>query len=230
MDISLHYTKSGSGFPLLLLHGNGEDSTYFEHQIPVFSKQFTVYAIDTRGHGRSPMGTAPFTLSQFADDLLSFMDEHGLKQADLLGFSDGGNIALIFALRYPERVRRLVLNAANLYPEGMEPWLLEDLTREHHALAHAKAPEDVHQKQLLELMLREPHIAPAELSALTCPTLVIAGDQDLILDAHTHLIANSIPGARLAIIPGPHDCAYRNPADFNAAVERFFEETQEEPL
>ena len=231
MDIQLHYTKTGSGFPLLLLHGNGEDSSYFEHQIPVFSRSFTVYAIDTRGHGQSPMGTAPFTLSRFADDLQEFMDEQDLPQADILGFSDGGNIALIFALRYPERVRRLVLNAANLFPEGMEPWLLEDLVREHRALAHAETPEEIHQKQLLELMLREPHIDPAELSALTCPTLVIAGNQDMILESHTRLIADSIPGAHLAIIPGPHDCAYRNPADFNAAVERFFEKTsQEEPL
>ena len=156
MDIQLHYTKTGSGFPLILLHGNGEDSTYFEHQIPVFSRDFTVCAIDTRGHGRSPKGTTPFTLSQFADDLRDFMAEQGLEQADILGFSDGGNIALIFALRYPERVRRLVLNAANLFPEGMEPWLLEDLVREHRTLAHAETPEELHQKQLLELM----HLIP----------------------------------------------------------------------
>ena len=226
MDIQLHFTQTGSGFPLLLLHGNGEDCTYFTHQIPALSPSFTVYAIDTRGHGRSPKGTAPFTLSQFADDLLSFMDQQGLEQADLLGFSDGGNIALIFALRYPHRVRRLVLNAANLFPEGMEPWLLEDLVREHRALARPETPEELHQKQLLELMLREPQIDPAELSALTCPALVIAGDQDMILESHTRLIANSVPGAMLSIIPGPHDCAFRNPAAFNEAVLTFFKETE----
>ena len=226
MDIQLHTVCAGDGAPLLLLHGNGEDSSYFEHQIPAFSNEFFVCAVDTRGHGGSPMGTAPFTLSQFADDLFDFMNENGIGQADLLGFSDGGNIALIFALRYPHRVRRLVLNAANLFPEGMEPWLLEDLVREHRALAHAETPEEIHQKQLLELMLREPHIDPAKLSALTCPTLVIAGDQDMILESHTRLIADSIPGAKLAIIPGPHDCAFRNPAVFNEAVLTFFKETE----
>ena len=228
MDIQLYFTKTGRGSPLLLLHGNGEDSTYFAHQIPIFARTFTVYAIDTRGHGKSPKGTAPFTLSQFADDLADFMEMHGLEQADILGFSDGGNIALIFALRYPERVRRLVLNAANLFPEGMEPWLLEDLVRERRALANAETPEEQHQKQLLDLMLREPHIDPAELSVLTCPTLVIAGDQDMILESHTHLIAEHIPNAGLAIIPGPHDCAFRNPAAFNAAVQQFFDETSQE--
>ena len=106
MDIQLHFDKTGSGRPLLLLHGNGEDNTYFVHQVAEFSKDFTVYAIDTRGHGKSPKGTAPFTISQFADDLLDFMDQQGLECPDILGFSDGGNIALTFALRHPERVNR----------------------------------------------------------------------------------------------------------------------------
>ena len=67
MDIALHYIKKGSGTPLLLLHGNGESGDYFVHQIDEFAQYFTVYAIDTRGHGKSPRGTAPFTISQFAD-------------------------------------------------------------------------------------------------------------------------------------------------------------------
>ena len=229
MDISLHYTKTGSGFPLLLLHGNGEDSTYFEHQVPVFSKRFTVYAIDTRGHGQSPMGTAPFALSQFADDLLAFMDEHDLPQADILGFSDGGNIALIFALRYPDRVRRLVLNAANLHPTGIKTRYLTEMQREREAVDESTA-EGRYQAQLLDLMLLEPNLTSKDLWAITCPTLVIAGRYDVIVENHTRLMALAIPGAKLAIIPGEHDCAFRNPADFNAAVERFFEETQEEPL
>ena len=69
MNIQLHYIEHGIGFPLLLLHGNGEDHTYFIHQIEYFSQFYRVIAIDTRGHGQSPRGTAPFTISQFADDL-----------------------------------------------------------------------------------------------------------------------------------------------------------------
>ena len=228
MDIQLHFTKTGSGFPLILLHGNGEDSTYFEHQIPVFSRSFTVYALDTRGHGKSPLGTAPFTLSQFAEDLRDFMDEQGLAQADILGFSDGGNIALIFALRYPERVRRLVLNAANLHPRGIKTRYLAEMERER-AEVDTSTPEGLHQARLLDLMLLEPNLTSKDLRAITCPTLVIAGRYDVIVENHTRLMALAIPGATLAIIPGEHDCAFRNPADFNAAVERFFEETQEEP-
>ena len=225
MDIQLHYTKTGSGPALLLLHGNGEDGSYFTHQVKEFSRDFTVYAIDTRGHGRSPRGTAPFTLSQFADDLADFMDAQGLAQADILGFSDGGNIALLFALRYPNRVRRLVANAANLFPEGMEGWVLEDLIQEHRRLAHADTPELLRQKQLLELMLREPHIDPTELGKLTMPVLVIAGDRDMIRADHTRLIADSLPNSRLVILPGDHFLAAASPAAFNAAARTFFTET-----
>ena len=121
MDIKLHCREQGSGAPLILLHGNGEDSTYFEHQIERLSRTFRVIALDTRGHGRSPRGSAPFTIRQFADDLLAFMDEHGIERAHLLGFSDGGNIALVFALAHPERVGKLVLNGANLDAGGVKP-------------------------------------------------------------------------------------------------------------
>ena len=77
MDVELHYREQGSGETLILLHGNGEDGSYFEHQMSAFAPRFRVIALDTRGHGKSPRGKAPFTIRQFADDLLAFMDERG---------------------------------------------------------------------------------------------------------------------------------------------------------
>ena len=225
MDIELFYTKQGSGPSLLLLHGNGEDGTYFVHQIAEFSKDFTVYAIDTRGHGNSPRGTAPFTISQFADDLLAFMDRHGLEQADILGFSDGGNIALTFALRHPDRVHRLILNGANLDPKGVKPLVQLPIVAGYHLASLFKSPKARAKAELLGLMVNEPHIAPAELGKLTMPVLVIAGTKDMIQKRHTQLIAASIPGARLAIIPGDHFIANKEPAAFNRAVRTFFTET-----
>ena len=101
MDITHHYIEQGSGEPLILLHGNGEDGSYFAHQMEPFSRHFRVIALDTRGHGKTPRGEAPFTIRQFAEDLHGFMDAHGIDRADLLGFSDGGNIAMVFALTHP---------------------------------------------------------------------------------------------------------------------------------
>ena len=77
-DIQLHYIEQGQGQPLILLHGNGEDTTYFEHQISYFSKNYRVIAIDTRGHGKSSRGEKPFTIKQFAEDLHDFMNEKGI--------------------------------------------------------------------------------------------------------------------------------------------------------
>ena len=110
MDIRLHYTEKGTGEPLILLHGNGENSGYFVHQIDFFSQKYRVIAVDTRGHGKSPRGKAPFGIRQFAEDLRDFMDELEIERANILGFSDGGNIAVTFALKYPQRVNRLILN------------------------------------------------------------------------------------------------------------------------
>ena len=224
MDIELFYTKAGSGPPLLLLHGNGEDGTYFVHQIEDFSHDFTVYAIDTRGHGKSPRGTAPFTISQFADDLLAFMDQQGLKQADTLGFSDGGNIALTFALRHPDRVCRLILNGANLDPKGVKPLVQLPIVLGYHLASLFRSPKARAHGELLGLMVNEPHIDPAELGRLTMPVLVIAGDRDMIREDHTRRIAAAIPGARLVILPGNHFIANQEPAAFNQAVRAFLEE------
>lgn len=74
MDIKQFYVEKGQGEPLLLLHGNGESCDYFQHQMGAFSSRYHVYAPDTRGHGKTPRGERPFTIRQFAEDLLEFMD------------------------------------------------------------------------------------------------------------------------------------------------------------
>ena len=221
MDISLHYIKKGSGPPLLLLHGNGESGDYFVHQMDEFAQYFTVYVVDTRGHGQSPRGTAPFTISQFADDLLDFMDGQGVGKADILGFSDGGNIALTFALRHPGRVGRLVLNGANLDPSGVKPSVQIPIVLGYRLASLFQAPKARANAELLGLMVNEPHIGPGELAGLTMPVLVIAGSRDMIKASHSRLIADSLPHGRLVTIEGDHFIASKRPEPFNRAVLEF---------
>ena len=76
MDIEHYYLESGQGKLLILLHGNGENSDYFRGQMNAFAQRFHVFAIDTRGHGKTPRGDKPFTIRQFSEDLLGFMDDH----------------------------------------------------------------------------------------------------------------------------------------------------------
>ena len=219
MDIDLYYEEAGSGQPLILLHGNGEDHSYFAGQFDFFAGSFHAFAIDTRGHGSSPRGTAPFTLDQFADDLIDFMDVHGIARAHVLGFSDGANIAMLCALKNPERFLSLVLNGGNLFPEGLTDQVNAEIADEYK---QALAAENEQQLELLRLMIDEPHIDPAELAALDMPVLVIAGTDDMIREEHTRLIAESIPRARLCFIEGSHFVAAENPNEFNRAVVDFF--------
>ena len=218
MNIQLHYTEHGSGEPLILLHGNGEDSSYFEHQIAFFQDRYRVIAVDTRGHGKSPRGTAPLTLNQFADDLSAFMDELDIASAHILGFSDGANVAILFALAHPTRVKSLILNGGNLFPEGLTDQTRREIDEEYE---QAVSANDENLLELLRLMIDEPHIDPAQLAALSIPTLVVAGTDDMIEEAHTRLIAESIPNAQLTLIEGTHFIAFENPDAFNRVVSEF---------
>lgn len=228
-DIHLHYTRRGSGPPLLLLHGNGEDGSYFVHQMESFSRRYTVYALDTRGHGQSPRGAGPFTLARFAQDLLDFMDEQKLERAHILGFSDGGNIALTFALAHPERVDRLVLNGANLDPSGVKPSVQIPTVWGYRlaSLFAGRSPEARRHAEMLGLMVNEPHISPEALEALPMPVLVVAGTRDMIREEHTRLIAGALPHSRLVLLPGDHFIAAKNPGAFNEAVEAFLSDNKE---
>ena len=221
MDIQLHCIEQGQGQPLILLHGNGESCDYFEHQIHCFSKDYRVIAIDTRGHGKSPRGEKPFTIKQFAEDLYGFMDAKGIAKAHILGFS--GNIALEFALKHPERIEKLILNGANLFPSGVKPlyqWPIEIGYRIAKLFSH-KSEKAKQNAEMLGLMVNEPHIEPSELARLTMPVLVIAGKKDMIKESHTRLIYKSLPDAQMNIIEGDHFIANKNYEAFNRVVERF---------
>ena len=223
MDINHFYIEQGTGFPLILLHGNGEDCAYFARQMDSFSEHFHVIALDTRGHGQTPRGEAPFTIRQFAEDLLAFMDHHNIEKAHLLGFSDGGNIAMVFALAHPERVDKLILNGANLEASGVKRKIQIPIEIGYRIakLSARKSPKAKTNAEMLGLMVNDPNVKPEELSRIQNQTLVIAGDNDMIKDKHTRLIAKSIPHAELCIIHGDHFIANKNPEAFNEAVLRF---------
>jgi len=223
MDITLHYVEKGTGAPLILLHGNGEDGSYFAEQLEHFSASRRVIALDTRGHGRSPRGAAPFTIRQFAEDLRDFMDALSIGKADILGFSDGGNIALQFALLYPEKVDRLILNGANLDADGVRPFfqLPIELGFRLASLFAKRSPDAKRNAELLGLMVDSPNIPVSALANVNAKTLVVAGTHDLIKKSHTEKIACALPDARLVFIPGDHFIAAKNAAAFDRAVDQF---------
>lgn len=223
MDIAHYYKEKGEGEPLILLHGNGEDCDYFQGQIDEFARYYHVYAIDTRGHGKTPRGSAPFTIRQFADDLLGFMDALQIKKSHLLGFSDGGNIAMVFAMKYPGRVNRLILNGANLNAKGVKRTVQIPIEIGYgiaSLLAKISASAKLH-AEMLGLMVNDPNVLPEELAGIHATTLVMAGTKDMIKEEHTQLIARSIPNAQVVFIKGNHFIANKCPQEFNRKVLEF---------
>lgn len=195
--LKLYYHKEGSGRPVILLHGNGEDHTIFDVAIRDLARSYTVYALDSRSHGKSdPVPTLSYR--EMAEDVAAFIRAQGLEKPALVGFSDGAVVALLVALRWPELPGKLVVAGANMTPAGIkQPW--RTLMRVQNRIS----PDPK-----LDLMLTQPHLAGWQLTGITVPTLVLAGEKDLIDEAQTRRIARSIPGAKLLILPGETHGSY----------------------
>jgi len=215
----IFFEETGSGHPLLLLHGNGEDSSCFAAQIPAYSQKFRVISVDSRGHGRSTHGDAPLSIELMAEDAAAVIGTPGSGQAAVLGFSDGGNIALELASRFPELVSALVISGANTEPHGLRLKILREMEKQ------ALAETDPIKKELFSLMTEQPHISKAQLRAIRCPTLVTAGSSDMIRVTHTRYIRANIARSRLYVFASSsHFTNTEMPELYNKITLDFLEE------
>ena len=224
-DSKIYYETYGAGEPLLLLHGNGGSISDFKSQIAEFAKHFQVIAVDTRGQGKSLGNThEAFSYDLFAEDMKALLDSLHLKGVNILGWSDGGNTGLTLAIKNPEYVTRLVIMGANLNPEetSVSPKILKQTKTDLNKLKAKNYPEDKNTILLLDMLLKEPQIEQQALKKITAKTLVLAGEKDIILEAHTRSIAKGIPGAELHILEGAtHFAPKENSAEFNKIVLDF---------
>ena len=222
-DHDTYYEVYGKGEPLIMIHGNGGNINAFYQQIDFFAQFYQVIALDTRGQGKSTDFTKdPYTYDLFADDLKKFTDTLNLKNVNILGWSDGGIIGLIYNMKNPKNVNRLVISGANIEPDGVLDQLNEDLKRDIQLKKAENNPDNFNDIRLMELMIDEPHINPKKLRRIKNPVLVIVGDRDLIKPAHTELIANSIPNSELKIFEdASHSVLQEKPEEFNEVVYQF---------
>jgi 3-oxoadipate enol-lactonase len=163
----IHYERSGSGFPVVLLHAGIADSRMWEPQVAAFAEHFDVVRPDERGFGQSEL---PAMRWSSRGDLLQIMDSLGLKPAHLVGCSMGGMLAIDFALDHPERVSKLVLvgsgiggaNFGKNYPDLWADVKAADEARDLVALNQAemklflagpRRPPDAIDKRLRDLFL-----------------------------------------------------------------------------
>src|SRR6202158_187692 len=110
--ISIHYAVYSQGSPVILLHGGLANADYWGNQIKALAPHHTVIVMDSRGHGRSTRDSRPYGYDLMADDVLSLMDVLQVPKADIVGWSDGGILALDLAIRHPDRVGKIFAFAA----------------------------------------------------------------------------------------------------------------------
>ena len=195
--IRLYYEIMGDGPPLIMLHGNGETHHIFDEAVHDLREHFTVYAVDTRGHGQSSPATE-YHYDDMAEDIYRFITQLGIERPMLYGFSDGGIVGLLLAIRHPGLLSQLVASGANTEPSGVKKgWLL--LFRLIYAAS--RSPQ-------MKLMLTEPHISPDELHTITTPALLTAGSRDMISAVHTRMIHEAIPDSELVTIHGATHSSY----------------------
>jgi pimeloyl-ACP methyl ester carboxylesterase len=210
----IHYTTFGDGPALFLLHGGLSSGLDWLGEIPDLSHKFRVVVVDLRGHGKSTMGPEPLTYRLMAADVLAVLDKLEIDRANIAGWSDGGNVGLLFALEYPERIARLIAISANFSPDGLDSDIAGSIagTPEQFGssfsrwLRNLRSPEPGKWYELLKrvtaMWRTYPQLDPSDLQRIAAPTLVVVGASDHVVRSHAIAMAHSIPDARLLIVPG----------------------------
>lgn len=211
--VHTYYGEQGSGEPLLLLHGGLVDGESFAQQTPAFAERFRVIVPDRRGHGRTADVDGPISYAVMADDTIAFMEALGTRPAHLVGWSDGGDVGLLVAIKRPDLVRNLVLMGANFSADGLtreaaetfKPDTPTSIVPIMHETWKVNAVEPDRFDAVLEKMQKcwfDYAIPTADLARITAPTLVMVGDDDITRFEHTIELYDTIPDAQLAVIPG----------------------------
>jgi pimeloyl-ACP methyl ester carboxylesterase len=215
--VKMYYEIHGEGRPVVLLHGGlATIHLSFEKQIPVLARNHRVIAIEQIGHGHTPdVAGRNFTYEDMTEDTAALLGQLGIRNADVIGWSDGGQLALRLAAMHPELVRRVVasgvgLNAATPEDaarvkrgaESLQPGFWPAAVDEYKRVA-ADGPEHwpVFFAKVRTMWAGASRgISEQDLAKIKAPTLIIAGDQESV-ERHTHIF-RSIAGAKLCILPG----------------------------
>ncbi len=228
--IEMYYRIVGKGPPILLIPGGLSDQHVWDAQLPILARHHTVIVADSRGQGRSTRTDDPITYGLMADDYVALLDFLRIDRVDLVGWSDGGIIGLDIAMRYPERLKSLFAQAANVRPDGNTGYA--EARAEGKPIPELRHYESI-DKEIHALWANEPNYTDEDLSDIRVRTAIVIGDRDTaVTREHTEFIASQIPGAELIILPDAgHGAPVEKPRLYAHTVLRFIdgknaEETQ----
>jgi len=242
MYYETHGQSRGGTPPLMLLHGGGDTiETSFGEILPKLAQNRRIIAYERQGYGRTAdIADRAFSFEQFADDTVALLDHLQVERADLFGFSNGGTVALHVAIRYPQKVRKVVLASAFFSHDGAEaafwngfatatPDVMPQVLRDAY-LAVAPRPEDLERffYKSVNLMSEFRDIPREALRALDTPALIVCGDSDVMRPEHAVDEYRLIPNAQLAVLPGTDHMSLTSSTDWLVPmIERFLDAGEE---
>lgn len=226
----IHFKSYGTGPAILLLHGGLSNRLSWFSQIPfLVSAGHQLIILDTRGHGRSEFGQEELTYRLLASDAVKVLDKLEIEQTDIIGWSDGGNTALLMGRYWPQRVKRLITISANFNPTGLLPELLKETDQPSKGFMYwLKRGWTGAGRQLRELEEKvkqmwktRPDLTLDDLSRIRTPTLVVVGENDLILVEHARILAKKLHEGTLAVISGGHATPVTQSKKVNELIAEF---------
>lgn len=238
--LEMYYEIHGEGQPLVLLHGAFSGiGTSFGKILPGLAETRQVVAFELQGHGRTADIDRPLSIEGMMDDVAAALRQLGIEQADILGYSTGGSIALHFAVRHPEMLRKLVLMSVTYTLSGVHPGLMEGLGEMKAEMMYGSpwhqeymqiAP---HPEQFSRLFAKKTEMdrqlkdmSEEDIRAIKAPTLLMVGDSDLVRPEHAvemfRLLGGGVfgdtpaglPDSQLAILPGTSHVTIVDRADW----------------
>ena len=242
----MYHEVSGRGDPLVVLHGAYMNIPEMGAIIPLLAKTHRVYAVELQGHGRTTDINRPITYQNLADDVATFMDSVGLVNADVFGYSMGGQAALQLAIRHPKKVRRVVAASVAYDLRGWQPVYTEAIPKmtvemimgmpfaaEYRKLAPNPEGFPELARKLIALE-KEPMAWEADVKKIQAPVLIISGDSDVMTLEHSVTLfrllgggvmgdmGKPLPASRLAVLPATsHTAVITQPDLLHALIEPF---------
>ncbi len=236
--VDLYYEVHGDpdNPPVLLLHGSIDSLESFETLVPpLVEAGYRTIAFDGRGRGRSAWGEEPLSYGLMASDALALLDLLGVQRTDVVGLSAGATLALELAIHHPERLGRVVAFGGSFTADGehdpeisprMEA-IFADLVADYGRLALQPERFEELLAALGQWELVEPDYSETQMRSISVPVLIMDGESDeFVYPEHTARMAELIPEAELAIMPGTGHFALREqPEEFARIVLEFLEPT-----
>ncbi|NEH60257.1 alpha/beta fold hydrolase [Rhizobium leguminosarum] len=228
-DIKMYYAEYGEGDPILFIHGGLGNAEVWGHQVADFAKDHRVIVADSRGHGRSTRSQQPFGYDLMTSDYVALLDYLKIDKVTLVGWSDGGIIGIDMAMKHPEKLTRVIAQAANVTTDGVKADVMDNKTfndyinvagEQYRKLSPTPNEYDAFVKQISEMWATQPAWTAADLGKISVPVTLAIGDHDeaVKLD-HTEMMAKQIPGAKLVILKDvSHFAMLQDPAAYDGMI------------